>query len=106
MEATPTHLAAIRQAIIGLDMAGFLPDDERMRRLYDESRDALRVVARDASDRITRAIAALDACPDVDPAKATRAQTSEAFTANLAAWTITTEGRDPPSRRGSRKGER
>lgn len=52
------------------------------------------------SDRITRATAALNQSPDVDPAKATRAEVAAMHAANLLAWTILTEGTDPPSRRG------
>lgn len=58
-------------------------------------------LARHLDGRITRAIAALDAAPDVDPAQATRAQVTALHAANLAAWAILTEGRDPPSRRGT-----
>ena len=53
-----------------------------------------------ARDRITRALAALDTAPDVDPAKATRAEVAAIVAANLAAWMVLTEGRDPPSQRG------
>lgn len=55
--------------------------------------------------RVQRATAALDTAPDVDPAKATRAEVAATHAANLKAWTILTEGRDPPSRRGAGAGE-
>ncbi len=48
---------------------------------------------------IQRALNALNAAPDVDPAKATRAEVAALHAANLAAWAILTEGRDPPSKR-------
>lgn len=56
-------------------------------------------------DQLTRAIAALDTAPDVNPAKATRAEVAATHAANLRAWTILTERRDPPSRRGTGAGE-
>ena len=52
-------------------------------------------------DRITRAAAALNTAPDVDPAKATRTEVAALHAANAAAWAILTEGSDPPSRRGA-----
>ena len=51
--------------------------------------------------RIARALAALDAAPDVDPAKATRAEIAALHRANMEAWTILSEGRDPPSCRAA-----
>ena len=65
------------------------------------ARQAVEQIA-EAQSRITRAIAALDAAPDVDPAKATGAQAEAAFAANLAAWQILAPDRDPPSQRGGR----
>lgn len=50
------------------------------------------------ADRINCAIAALDEAPDADPAKATRAEVAATHAANLKAWAILSNGRDPPSR--------
>ena len=47
--------------------------------------------------RIRRAILALNAAPDVDPARATRAEVAAIHAANLAAWVVLTEGDVPPS---------
>lgn len=56
-------------------------------------RDALR-------DRIARAVAELDAAPDsADPEKPSRREAKATADANLRAWTVLTEGRDPPSKR-------
>lgn len=85
-----------------------LPPKDRAERLHDEvgrrrrvARDAMGPPEGHSTERITRAITALDTAPDVDPAKATRAEVSAMRAANLLAWTILTEGRDPPSRRGA-----
>lgn len=56
----------------------------------------------DPHDRIHRALLALNAAPDVDPARATRAETAAIHRANLAAWMVLTEGDVPPSRRDAR----
>ena len=55
----------------------------------------------DPLDRIRRALIALNTAPDVDPAKATRAEVAALHEANLAAWMVLTEGDVPPSRRNS-----
>ena len=56
----------------------------------------------DPADRIHRALIALNAAPDVDPARATRAEVAAIHAANLAAWIVLTEGEVPPSRRDAR----
>lgn len=53
----------------------------------------------DPHDRIHRALLALNAAPDVDPAKATRAEVAALHRANLAAWMALADGDVPPSRR-------
>ena len=84
-----------------------LPPADRAERLYAElerrqrvARDAMGAPQGPPTERIDRAIEALNAAPDIDPAKATRAEVSALHASNLQAWTILTEGRDPPSRRG------
>lgn len=55
-------------------------------------RDALR-------DRIARATAELDRAPDADPDKPTKRAMRDVLRANLFAWMVLCEGRDPPGRR-------
>ena len=56
----------------------------------------------DPHDRVRRALLALNAAPDVDPARATRAEVAAIHAANLAAWMVLTEGDVPPNRRDAR----
>lgn len=61
--------------------------------------DALAVENAVLRDRIARATAELDRAPDADPEKPTKRAMREALQANLFAWHVLTEGRDPPSKR-------
>lgn len=49
--------------------------------------------------RIARAVAELDRAPDVDWNTAGRKRVREVVQANLFAWTVLTEDRDPPNKR-------
>lgn len=74
----------------GAAMAALDRLDDAVRALVAE-RDALR-------DRIARADAELDAAPDpADPEKPSRREAKAMAEANLRAWHVLTEGRDPPS---------
>lgn len=69
----------------------------------DRLDDAVRALSAERDDlreRIARAVAELDAAPDpADPEKPSRREAKAAAEANLRAWAVLCEGRDPPSRR-------
>ena len=68
----------------------------------DDALDELDRLRAENAALLQRALAALNQAPDVDPARATRAEVAALHGANLAAWIVLTEGDVPPSRRDAR----